>query len=133
MTVWILAVLGLWVVQTFLPTTMFHLYAEKDDKQEFIHQHLRGRDRLPDYPVVAERAKRAQGNMLEALPVFLGLALLHEAHGNVPALAQTGAAVFFVGRLLYVPAYLTAIPMVRSLVWGGSLVGLAMMVWPLVG
>ena len=133
MTVWILAVLGLWVAQTLLPTTMFYLYAGKADQEQFLHQHMRGRDQMPEYPLVAERAKRALNNMLEALPVFLGLALLHEARGDVPDLAQTGAAVFFVGRLLYVPAYLSAIVMVRSVIWFAAVGGLALMAWPLLG
>jgi len=132
MTLWILLVLGLWVVQTFLPTTMFYLTSDAAARGQYIHEHVRGRDNLPPDPVYTARAKRALNNLSEALPVFLGLALLHELHGDVPGTATLGAAVFFGARVLYVPAYLSAVPMVRSIIWTGGVAGLLMMAGPLV-
>ena len=88
---------------------------------------------MPPDPLLVARAKRAQGHFAESLPVFLGLALLHVAlGGETPSLATQGAAVFFAARALYIPAYLVAVPMVRSLVWSGGLVGLGMMAAPLI-
>ena len=42
--------------------------------------------------------------------------------------AVLGARVFFAAHTLYVPAYLAGVPGMRSLVWMGSRVGLAMMI-----
>jgi uncharacterized MAPEG superfamily protein len=81
--------------------------------------------------VTGGRAVRALANMQEALPVFLALALMNMILGTAAAMALTGAWVFFVARLLYVPAYLAGIPVLRTLIWAGAWVGLAMMLIPL--
>ncbi len=126
MTPWILAVLALWVAQVFLAAGFKTVLAP--DPQAAVHDHLRGKDRAPEPSIIGGRAARAQQNLAEALPVFLGLALLLEARGNPPVLAGQGAAVFLVARVLYVPAYLSGIVGLRSLVWAAAGVGLAMMV-----
>ncbi|MEL6342940.1 MAG: MAPEG family protein [Myxococcota bacterium] len=131
MTAWILAVLAVWVVYTFLPTMMFGLTSEADQVKQFQYEHLRGRDNLPEYPKPAARAKRAVHNFNEAMPVFLGLALLHHINGDIPYLAHVGAGVFLVGRICYAPAYIAAVPMVRSVVWSVAGIGLLLMAYPL--
>jgi uncharacterized MAPEG superfamily protein len=68
--------------------------------------------------------------MQEALPVFLALALLNVFLGT-GALATTGATVFLIARVLYVPAYLAGITGVRTLIWAASVVGLVMMLGPI--
>ncbi|MEO1267953.1 MAG: MAPEG family protein [Myxococcota bacterium] len=131
MTPWILAVLALWVVQTILPTQM-NLFQSADSKATAL-DHMRGRD-VPSEPTVyAARATRALNNMQEALPVFLAIALLLEIKGITTGLAIQGAIVFLVARILYVPAYLIAILGLRSTVWLGGWVGLAMMIAALLG
>ena len=72
------------------------------------------------------RAERALANMHEALPVFLALALLNLIVGT-GSLAQTGATVFLVARILYVPAYFTGASGLRTLFWAVGVVGLVMM------
>ena len=132
MTLWILLVLALWSVQVFLPSTLFHMTADPESRRSFLQQHLRGRDEMPKDPPLVARAKRAQANMAESMPVFLGLALIHLVQGEVPNLADIGALVFVVSRALYVPAYLVALPGLRSAVWSGGFVGLILMAWPLI-
>jgi len=39
--------------------------------------------------------------------------------------------VFFVARLLYVPAYLSGVVGIRTLIWIASVVGLVMMLVPI--
>jgi uncharacterized MAPEG superfamily protein len=46
-------------------------------------------------------------------------------------LATTGATVFLVARVLYVPAYLAGVMGLRTLIWVASLVGLVLMLLPL--
>jgi uncharacterized MAPEG superfamily protein len=69
--------------------------------------------------------------MQEALPVFLALALLNLFVGTAAQLAVTGATVFLVARLLYVPAYLAGVAGLRTLIWAASIVGLVLMLLPL--
>ena len=125
MTLWIVAVLALYVVQTFLPSTARALSGDPDQ-----HRYIRGpRDAPPPLPLVGARLERALTNMVEALLVFLPLALLVEMKGLGDGLAQTGAMVFFFARVAYVPAYAAGIPLLRSAIWTVGHIGIGMMVW----
>ena len=131
MAIWILAVLALWVVQTILPTQIGLLQSK--DFAEGAKDHMQGKDNPPEKSMYAARADRARLNMLEALPVFLGVALLLEIKGVSGGLATQGAIVFLVARVLYIPAYMIAIFGLRSLVWIAGWVGLVMMIVALMG
>jgi uncharacterized MAPEG superfamily protein len=123
---WLLAVLGLFVLQTFVPPALRYFGGGR------VIAALRiaagPRDQQPPMPIVGERATRALANMHEALPVFLALALLHMLAPSDTALASRGAAVFFFARLVYVPAYMSGVIGLRSALWVVSWVGLAMMI-----
>ena len=123
----LLLVLALFVLQTLLPGTFRYLGGPGNK----LVLALGPRDNPPPQTTLGGRAERALVNMHEALPVFLTLALLNLIVGTAAALALTGATVFLIARLLYVPAYLLGIIGVRSLIWGASLVGLVMMLLPL--
>lgn len=123
MTFWILAVLGLFFLQTLLPS-MARAASGEPEQLAF----LRGnRDEEPPHTVMSARMARALRNMFEALPVFLPLALLAEIQG-ANGWSLWGAAIFFFARLAYVPAYGSGIAMLRSAVWGIGHAGLVLMV-----
>ena len=124
----ILLVLALFVLQTLLPAR-FRSMAVQGAGQKLAHA-LGPRDDPPPRTKLGGRSERALANMQEALPVFLTLALLNLILGTGD-LAVTGATVFLVARILYVPAYLAGIVGVRTLVWVASLVGLVMMLIPI--
>jgi len=63
--------------------------------------------------------------------VFLALALMNMIVGTAAGSAITGATIFLIARVLYVGIYMSGIAVVRTLVWGVSWVGLAMMIAPL--
>ena len=123
---WILAVLALWVVQTFLAASFNTVFAPEPSAATL--DHMKGKDHKPEPTKLGGRAERARNNMLEALPVFLAIALLLQIQGDASTLAQAGAAVFLGARILYIPAYLVAIMGVRTLVWAGGWVGLGLMI-----
>ena len=54
--------------------------------------------RLPALPPWAERARRAQANMLENLPHFAALVLVAHAAGLSNAQTALGATIFFWAR-----------------------------------
>lgn len=89
---------------------------------------LGARDNPTEMSTAGGRLKRATENLKEALPIFLTLALLAEMKGISGGLMETGALVFVIARILYVPAYVTDIKGMRSLVWTAGLVGLILMV-----
>jgi uncharacterized MAPEG superfamily protein len=128
MVLLILLVLALFVVQTLLPNRFRDRPASSSGAR--LAEALGPRDDLPPLTRIGGRAERALANMHEALPVFLTLALLNLFLGT-GALATTGATVFFVARLLYVPAYLAGVIAIRTLIWIGSVVGLVMMLMPI--
>ena len=124
----ILLVLALFVLQTLLPGR-FREPAPEGVKEKLV-ENLGNRDHMRPLTVAGERAARALANMHEALPVFLALALMNLIVGTAAA-AVTGATIFLVARVLYAGIYIVGIPVVRTLIWGVSWVGLAMMIAPL--
>lgn len=74
-----------------------------------------------------QRSEKALRNFLETYPAFIAL-------GTVAALAQLsapaiaiGASIYVIARILYLPAYLSGIPYLRSTIWLGAAFGLALM------
>lgn len=126
----VLLVLALFVLQTVLPNR-FRQPAPADAARTLSASPLGPRDLQPPLTVVGGRAERALANLQEALPVFLALALMNMIVGTAAATALTGGWVFLVARVLYVPAYLSGVPVLRTLIWVVSWVGLVMMLIPL--
>jgi len=75
----------------------------------------------------AARLHRAFWNFLETFPFFAAAVLAAAAAGKLGTdLTVWGSIVYVVGRALYAPLYAAGIPMVRSIVWFASLIGLIM-------
>jgi uncharacterized MAPEG superfamily protein len=127
MVLLILLVLALFVVQTLLPNRFREASPSGGSR---LAEALGPRDDQPPLTRIGGRAARALANMHEALPVFLTLALLNLFLGT-GSMATTGALVFLVARVLYVPAYLAGIVGIRTLIWVVSLMGLVMMLIPI--
>ena len=122
LTTIILLVLALYAVQLFLQETSrfgFDLWGI-----------VGNRDNLPEMSVVAGRLDRAKNNMLEALPIFLALALLALIKGGDTSQVAHAALIFLIARVVYVPAYVSGVHMVRSLVWLVGVASLVMMALP---
>ena len=123
LTTAVLLVMLLFVVQLFLQeTSRYHFN---------LWEIMGNRDTSPQESVIAARLNRAKNNMLEALPLFLGLAMLALVNGGDTSKAANGATVFLIARVVYVPIYAAGIPVLRSLVWLAGMAGLVMMALPL--
>jgi uncharacterized MAPEG superfamily protein len=79
---------------------------------------------LPPPWRVVGRLERAQRNLFETLPLFAAAVLIADQAGRSGHLTQLGAQLYFWGRVVYLPLYAAGIPVVRSLVWAASFVGL---------
>jgi uncharacterized MAPEG superfamily protein len=78
---------------------------------------------------LAGRLMRAQSNLFETLPLFIGAVLMaHIAGKDGTTLTFLGTHLYFFGRLFYVPLYAFGIPFVRSLVWLTATAGLVMVI-----
>lgn len=73
------------------------------------------------------RLERAQSNLYETLPLFIGAVLIAHVTGVESALTLWGAALYFWARVAYIPLYALGVPYIRSLVWLVSLAGLVML------
>lgn len=80
------------------------------------------------------RAERAFKNFLETFVFFLGAVFVATTMGKTNSWTALGAQIYFWARLAYLPAYLFAIPFVRTLLWGASVAGIVLIliygVWP---
>ncbi len=83
---------------------------------------------MPPLDPLAGRLLRAQANLFETLPLFIGAVLGCAAAGHFDGKSAIGAQLYFWARLVYVPLYAAGIPVVRTLVWMVSAAGLVMVI-----
>lgn len=78
----------------------------------------------PEYTGLAGRMARAQSNLYETLPLFIGAVLLAHVVGRDTSLTAWGAGLYFWARLIYIPTYGLGLVPWRSVVWAVGVVGL---------
>ncbi len=83
----------------------------------------------PPMRPITGRLQRAQANLFETLPLFAAAVLIAHAAGREGALTLLGCQLYLGARVVYLPLYAAGVPLVRSLVWGVSLAGLALILW----
>lgn len=76
---------------------------------------------------IGGRARRAFDNFKETYPIFIALALGLAVTGRSGGEAATGAWVWFVARIVYLPLYVFGVPWLRTVAFGASAAGLVMM------
>jgi uncharacterized MAPEG superfamily protein len=84
----------------------------------------------PPRPVTA-RLQRAQANLFETLPLFAAAVLTVHVAERSSDLTLWGCWLYLAGRVVYVPLYAAGVPVLRTLVWTVSVVGLAMLLFAL--
>ena len=84
-------------------------------------------EQLKTNSVLADRLNRALHNLLETYPAFIALVVGLVATEKTGGMAATGAIIWIVCRVIYVVLYATGIPVARTLIWLGSIIGLVMM------
>jgi uncharacterized MAPEG superfamily protein len=89
-------------------------------------------DEARDQSTIAARIERALSNYLETFPAFAALAIILAITQTGNGTSALGAAIWFWARIAYVPAFVSGIPLVRSVAWFASLAGLVMMLLPLI-
>ena len=85
---------------------------------------LSSRDSSSKPSIYSQRANRASRNLLETLPIFIGigiLSLIREVDNSYVAL------LWLILRAIYVPIYVLGINYLRTGVWAASLICLILM------
>jgi uncharacterized MAPEG superfamily protein len=86
---------------------------------------------LPAPNPVTGRLIRAQANFEETFPIAIVALLGVVLAGRTSQWTAIGGWIWLGARVVYVPLYWTGVPVVRTVVWTISMVGLAMVIWPL--
>ena len=86
---------------------------------------------LPPLNPVPSRLARAQANLLETLPIAI-VALLGVVIANrTSSTTALGGWIWLGARVVYLPLYAAGIPVIRTIVWSISMIGIGMVLWPL--
>lgn len=80
---------------------------------------------------LAGRARRAFANYMETYPFFAAAILGLIVSGQTGGLGLTGAQLWFWARVAYAPIYYAGIPVIRTLAFVISIIGLILMVYDL--
>lgn len=78
----------------------------------------------PALPERAKRAERARANLMETFPVFAAGAIAVVVAGVSSTATETAAVVWLVARVLYLPAYVFHVPLLRAAIWAVALAAL---------
>ena len=71
------------------------------------------------------RAQRALGNLLETLPAFIAATLVLHLADTASPMTRGASVIYLTTRALYLPAYLSALPWVRTILWNTATAALA--------
>lgn len=77
---------------------------------------------------VAARLERSYRNFVDTFPLYAGALLAALIAGKAGPLTLWGSWLYVGGRLVYVPLYAAGIPVLRTLAWTVSLIGVVMVV-----
>jgi uncharacterized MAPEG superfamily protein len=86
---------------------------------------------LPPASPITGRTARAQANFAETFPIAVVALLGVVIASRTSATTALGGWIWLGARVVYLPLYLAGIRVVRTIVWTISMVGLAMVLWPL--
>lgn len=75
------------------------------------------------------RLQRAQRNLLETLPLFIGAVIIAHIAGREGTLTLIGAWTYLIARLIFLPIYIMGVPFIRSVIWIASMAGLGMIIF----
>ena len=86
---------------------------------------------LPSPTPITGRTIRAQANFEETFPIAI-VALLGVVLANrTSEMTALGGWIWLGARVVYLPLYAAGVPVIRTIVFAISMVGLAMVLWPL--
>lgn len=80
---------------------------------------------------VAARLARAQANFMETLPIAIVALIGVVVAGKTNSTTALGGWIWLGARIVYLPLYAAGIPVIRTVAFMVSVVGLVMAIWPL--
>jgi uncharacterized MAPEG superfamily protein len=94
-----------------------------------VHYANTAMDKAPEKPdsALLGRLSRAQRNLMETAPYFIGICLIIAATGTSSVATQVSAVIFVAARIVYFPLYALGVPYLRGIVWMVSFAALCAM------
>ncbi len=80
-----------------------------------------------------DRLNRAIRNLIEAIAIFVPIAVAVQVLGLTNETTALGAQIFLVSRVIHAIVYVAGIPWVRTTAWTGGVLGIVMVATPLLG
>jgi uncharacterized MAPEG superfamily protein len=105
------------VLAALLAVVQLSLYAIKANLDVGTGYALGPRDVPVAMSTITGRLKRAYENHLETLPLFAIAVLVAHVTGTANPATALACQVYLGARVLYVPAYVVALPWLRSIIW----------------
>jgi uncharacterized MAPEG superfamily protein len=87
-------------------------------------------EELPAPQPVVGRLARAQANFFETFPIFAAAALIVGAAGVGDRWTAVGAWLWLSSRIVYLPLYAMGVPVVRTIAFLASVVGILLVLRP---
>lgn len=84
----------------------------------------------PALSPMVNRLFRAQSNFFETFPLFAAAVLIVATTQTFNVYSYWGAIIYLVARVIYFPLYALGVPIVRTVVWIFSIVGLLLVLVP---
>jgi uncharacterized MAPEG superfamily protein len=82
--------------------------------------------------VLMQRFNASFSNFLVSYPAFISLVVIIALTNSSSDLTALGAAMWFWARIAHIPAHVSGLPVIRTLVWAISIAGLVMMLHSLI-
>ncbi len=82
-----------------------------------------------DVGKIGGRLDRAWKNFIETFPIFIVAVIVDLQLKNGSELGALGAQLYFWGRVAFLPVYALGLPIVRTLVWTVSIVGIGLLLY----
>jgi uncharacterized MAPEG superfamily protein len=88
-------------------------------------------EELPPPNPLTGRLIRAQANFEETFPIAIVALLGVVVAGRTNQWTALGGWIWLGARAVYLPLYWAGVPVIRTIVWTISMIGLGMVIWPL--
>ena len=87
-------------------------------------------DTKPPLSPFTDRLFRAQSNFFETFPLFASAVLIVTVSQSTSVYSHWGALIYLIARVIYFPLYAFGVPVIRTLVWLLSMIGLLLVLLP---
>ena len=84
----------------------------------------------PALSAFADRLFRAQANFFETFPLFAAAVLIVAVTQSFSVYSYWGSLLYLIARVVYFPLYAFGVPVVRTIVWLISMLGLLLVLLP---